>query len=1426
MVAPAYASRYGLAPFMAPPTAFDRCRALRARLDAVMTADAVWAQTRLDAAEDRLEHGLPADRQLVEVEAKIEASAELLAARTATPLTFHYPEALPVSGHRDEMLALLSTGTAFVLTGETGSGKTTQLPKILLESGRGRRGMIALTQPRRVAALTLSARIREELAAPESAVASSVRFDDRADDRTLVRVMTDGLLLAEAAKDPDFTRYDAIIIDEAHERSVNVDLLLGLVRLARERRPDLALVVSSASIEADRFATWMGAGTPVVRVSGRTFPVDIYHQPPGDDDVGYLDATVRIVRDLHDGGNDGDFLVFLPTERDILEARKRLDGLAGASVLPLFGRLAPHEQQRIFQPVKSGFGRKIVLATNIAETSLTIPGIRVVIDSGLARLKRFNAGTRTERLPVEAVSRASCLQRAGRAGRTAPGICVRLFAEDELARRDEFTTPEILRSNLAGVMLTCLHLGLTDPTVFPWLDAPTPQAWHQARILLEELGAVALAATDGSAGGLRPVLTPLGRTLARIPADPQVARILVAGLTEHVAHEACTIAAFLSVQDPRVRPPGKEAAADAAHRSFAHEAGDLATILRLWERWEEAATNSRRQRLADDLFLGLRRMREWADVRHQQWSTLRETYGGRDLPPHGHAAGAWPLDAVHRAVLTGMLGNVLMWDAAQKSYRAAGNRLLAIHPGSALRQRGDVPKDQPPQAGRAPAKPDHKRGPLPWLVACEVVETGRLFARLCAPIDPLWVIEFAGDRVARRHRDPQWHPQRQQVVVVESVLWKGLPVRDHRMVPFAPIDAPAATAIFLDQALTREEGVASLARRFPMLLDNRRLLDVAKRLRHRARDPSIMVEEEHLTALYRARLITDGVPALLASAEDLSRWIAAHGADKLRFTLADLIDPVLAERADADFPERIRLGGREFPLEWRYLPGDETDGATLDVREDDLARIDPVALDWCVPGWIGETVVTLLGTLPKAQRRELIPLAETAAKLVEAVRPLAGRMALTDALSGALRERHGFSASFDRSVLPAWLNLRLRLSSGEVDGKVVWCGRDRGLFAARSRISADRLRLLRSEWETAPCAGWPGDCPGKTTMNGIDGWIGLGRARTADGSVAVQRTVYPGENSFRAWHDDGLDAALESALAAELAAAATASVPRAMHQVEATLGLRVGAARRELALGAGLEVERGRISDAASFNALLVQARAAVATATPLIDGLLLNVADQVEALRRRFRQGSKSLAAAGLIAGVADECGRLAAPGWTRRVPWSAAQHLDTAMRALAGRLDLAAQQAARAEALHRRAQQIHGLLAESGALDDWRLLACLGLTRNARAAEGQLVLFTVALAQAGAASNHAEGRLRALVDELDRARHAAQARIAQVRAGLHEAGILVGRLAAGKLKDRLVRELAELRLGEFTAGTDLDAQLAAGQALVERVRLAVRGG
>ncbi|HAT09787.1 MAG TPA: ATP-dependent RNA helicase HrpA, partial [Planctomycetes bacterium] len=636
-----------------------------------MAAAAARCASRLEEAAERLAAGRPIERTLRECAMLLETGVAVRERREALRFDLAYPEHLPVAQRRDEILDALRAHPVLVLTGETGSGKTTQLPKMLLELGDGRAADIALTQPRRVAAVAMAERIRDELRVPESVVAHAVRFDDRRSETSLLSVMTDGLLLAEAAADPLFGRYDAVIVDEAHERSLDIDLLLGLLKLARQQRPALRVIVSSASIAAERFAAFLEA--PVIHVSGRTFPVEILHQPPGDDDVGYLDAAVRWVRDLHEGG-DGDVLCFLPTERDILEAERRLRELPGAVPLPLFGRLTPHEQQRIFQPAR---GRKVVLATNIAETSLTIPGIRYVVDTGLARMKRYQPSTRTERLPVEPISRASATQRAGRAGRVEAGMCIRLYGEDDLNRRDEFTAPEILRSNLAGVLLRCLGMGLGDPQTFPWMDPPSPHAWDQARVLLDELGGM-----DGDR------LSGLGRTLAQIPADPQVARILVAGLTEGVPHEACTIAAFLSVQDPRVRPLGEEAKADAAQRALAHEAGDIATILRLWDRWQEAETNSRREKLCRELYLGRRRMREWGDVRHQLWGALRERRQNNLAQPH--AAENWPLERIHRSVLAGMIGNVLMWDAKLGTYRAGGDRQLAVHPGSALRARSQL----------------------------------------------------------------------------------------------------------------------------------------------------------------------------------------------------------------------------------------------------------------------------------------------------------------------------------------------------------------------------------------------------------------------------------------------------------------------------------------------------------------------------------------------------------------------------------------------------------------------------------------------------------------------------------------------------------------------------------------------------------------
>ncbi|MHC5068090.1 MAG: ATP-dependent RNA helicase HrpA, partial [Planctomycetota bacterium] len=698
----------------------DHCRQLMSRS---LIRDAAWAAGRVERAQQRLAAAKPVDRLLHEVECRLADSAALVSARGETALTIAYPEELPVSAARDEVLRHLDQRGVLVLTGETGSGKTTQIPKMLLEAGCGRRGRIACTQPRRVAAQSVGRRLAEELRASGAAVASAVRFADQTADDTLIAVMTDGLLLAEAGRDRELLRYDAIVIDEAHERSLNIDVLLGLVRDLRRRRPELRVVITSATIDAERFAAYFAdehGPAPVVAVSGRGYPIEVEYHPPADADLGYLEAAITALRELHTSAEAGDVLCFLPTERDILEAQRRLRGEAGMSVLPLFGRLNAGEQQRVFAPAR---GRKVVLATNIAETSITVPGIRYVVDTGLARIKRFVPSARTERLPVEAVAQASLNQRMGRAGRTGPGLCLRLFDQADAAGRPEFGVAEIRRSNLAGVLLQHLHMGLGDPEVFPWLEEPTHGAWQQARLMLDELGAL-----DDE----RRKLTAVGRRLARIPADPHISRMLLAGVDEGAAHEVCTLAAFLSVQDPRLRPVGEEGKADQAHAAWHHEAGDLVTVLTLWQAYQEQPSHGARARFAKANYLGYRRMREWADVRHQLWQALREDRAVGALPSQAHAADAWPIDAIHRALLAGMLGNVMYYDQRERCYRASGNRLVRIHPGSALR------------AGRDAERRAAKRAPSPpWLVACEVVETSRLFGRLCAPIDPAWIEQLA-----------------------------------------------------------------------------------------------------------------------------------------------------------------------------------------------------------------------------------------------------------------------------------------------------------------------------------------------------------------------------------------------------------------------------------------------------------------------------------------------------------------------------------------------------------------------------------------------------------------------------------------------------------------------------------------------------------
>jgi len=1452
---------------MDPAEASQALDELMGTLPVSMAADQLWAEPRLCSARERLAAGQPVGRTIAECRVRLGPSVANAIRRGFLPFTIAYPEQLPVSAAHDEIMGVLAQHRTFVLTGETGSGKTTQLPKMLLEAGYGRRGMIALTQPRRVAAYAMAARLREEMEAPEGIVAHSVRFDDQSGADTLVRVVTDGLLLAEAARDPLLGRYDAILVDEAHERSLNIDLLLGLLRQLRARRPDLVIGIASASIAVERFAEYLGhdgVPAPIVRVDGRTFPVEVRWRPPADEDLSYLAAAVQAVRDVHAEGGTGDVLCFLPTERDILDAAKRLHDLPGATCVPLFSRLTPGEQQRVFKPMR---GRKVVLATNIAETSLTIPGIVYVIDAGMARIKRYAAGARTERLPIEAVAQASCVQRAGRAGRVQAGVAIRLYDEQDFAARAPYTDPEILRSNLAGVVVQCLSMGLGDPERIPWLDPPAPGAWQQARVLLEELGAleevrgpseevrgpwsvVPLPAADARprasrAGGpseevrgsedqsQNPLpaspavpttdhgprtthpfrLSPLGRRLAAIPADPAVARILIAGIENGVAHEACTIAAFLSVQDPRVRPLGSEAKADAAHRAFAHEAGDLTTVLQLWDRWQDQPSQSARVRFAEASWLGVRRMREWSDVRHQLWSSLRDQRGGVPLPPTGHAPGTWPIEAVHRAVLAGMLGNVLMYDRELRLYRAGGDRQLAVHPGSALRSgKHDDGKRAPP--------------PPPWLVACEVVETSRLFARLCAPIDPEWVVELAGDRVKRRHRDARWHPKRRQVVCAETVTWRGLPIRDGRLVPYERIDAKDATAIFVREALAGD-AAAEVGHEVPAIARNHALAESLARLRHRLRDPDLWLDGGALEGAYRVRLGLDGeTPPVIASTDALKGWLKEHGDEAIRLRGEDFVGAEAFARAEREAPESATMRGAALPIRYRYAPGEDDDGATLELREEQVGALDASRLDWLVPAFHLEVTEAWLRQLPKDQRRHLIPLAESVTAILAAVQPHEGRLAFADAVHAEVERRVGPCARPLAETLPPHLRLRF-LIRGEY-GAVVYAGRDPGFVLGQAGAAADRLAPLRAEHETAPSATWPAEVerlPAEIQAVGVVGYRALARTRDAGGGVAARVAVHATAEAARIWHEDGVDALLEAALAEPLDRLAAEPVPGALAaRIERMLGGRTGGLRRQFALRAALDVEPRKARDATSFADLLARATAALPTAV-VLDALLDRASSRVEVLRGRLKQGARNLAAAGAQRLAAHDLERLVGPGWPGRLPWATARKLDANLDAIARRLDLAQTRPADAQRLAERAEALLGEY-DHALSDDQRLLAALGLGRTTRELSAALedALLALGTSGTGASAGFAEARLRHGLGELHKAVSAARAAVRATVDRLVGAREQARRLRPGPLRERLVGEVDRLIGGfpELGLGADLAAQHQAALACCDRVRAA----
>jgi ATP-dependent helicase HrpA len=910
--------------------------------------------------------------------------AELERRRAGRPRP-EFPPELPISAKREEIARAIEANQVVIVCGETGSGKTTQLPKICLDVGRGIAGLIGHTQPRRIAARATAARIAQELKTElGGAVGYKIRFTDKVSPRSYVKLMTDGILLAETQGDRELAQYDTLIIDEAHERSLNIDFLLGYVKQLLPRRRDLKLIVTSATIDAERFSNHFD-GAPVIEVSGRLYPVEVRYRPFDEekDDYDLEQAIADAVDELALAGS-GDALVFLPGEREIREAAEALrkHHPPHTEILPLYARLSAAEQERVFKPHS---GRRIVLATNVAETSLTVPGIRFVVDTGLARIKRYSYRNKVEQLRVEPISQASAKQRAGRCGRVATGVCVRLYAEDDFNARPPFTDPEVLRSSLASVILRMKSLGLGAVEEFPFLDPPAPKAIQDGYALLAELGAV-----DEEKN-----LTETGRELARLPVDPRIGRMVLAARNENALHEVLIIASALSMQDPRERPLERAAAADEAQKRFDDEKSDFLSYLKLWKFFEDALAHKKSNRklhqACREHFLSFNRMREWRDI-HAQLKELVAEMGWRlSDKPATH-------QQIHRSLLAGLLGNAGM-KTEEGNYLGARGIKFWVHPGSGVGKK----------AGR-------------WIMAAEITETTRLYARSVASIDVEW-LESVGAHLVKRHQyEPHWEKAPARVVAFERGVLYGLPLYTNRRVHYGPMDPEVSRRIFIREALVAGE----YETRAPFFLHNRRLVREIEQLEHKSRRPDVLVDEDLIYAFYDS-LIPPGIHNG-AAFDDWRRDAEAKNPKLLFLRREDLMRHEAAGITTEQFPHQIEMAGRSFALEYHHEPGSARDGVTLTVPLLALNQVDAARCDWLVPGLQREKLTRLAKSLPQKLRHKFGPLPEFAdAFLTAAPEPGAS---MSEAISRHARREWNLVVAqdaFRRETLPAHLSMNFRV---------------------------------------------------------------------------------------------------------------------------------------------------------------------------------------------------------------------------------------------------------------------------------------------------------------------------------------------------------------------------------------------------------------
>lgn len=1027
---------------------------LQNNLDHVMIAERHRLRRQLHELQKH-----PDEAKLAQWLERFQASSDKVAARLRSIPAMRYDDALPIAAKRDEIKAALEKSQVVVIAGETGSGKTTQLPKICLEIGRGVHGLIGHTQPRRLAARSVATRVAEEIGTPlGELVGYQVRFEDQSKDGTLIKLMTDGILLAETQHDRFLEKYDTIIVDEAHERSLNIDFLLGYLKTLLPRRPDLKLIITSATIDLERFSKHFN-DAPIIEVSGRTYPVETWYRPLAaevdeegerllDDlsiDQGILAALDEIAEHERSvGKRPGDVLVFLPGEREIREAAEvlRKANLRHTEVLPLYARLTPAEQQKIFAPMP---GRKIVLATNVAETSLTVPGIRYVIDSGTARISRYSYRAKVQRLPIEPVSQASANQRKGRCGRVEPGICIRLYSEEDFLGRPEFTDPEILRTNLAAVILQMLHLRLGSIEDFPFIEPPDGKAISDGFNLLQELSAV----------NRESQLTPIGRQLARLPIDPRLGRMVLEGAKQGSLEEILIVAAALSVQDPRERPMDRQQAADQAHAQWKDVDSDFAALINLWRGFEE-----KRQELGSNPlrtwckknFLNYMRLREWRDAHRQLVLIARDLQllgkGGQNrseakgeqtantaqptkdtrvnaiarqqAEASEAAVRAKNYAAVHKAILAGLLSQIGQ-KTEEGDYLGARQRRFWIHPSSVI--------------GRK--KPN-------WVMAAELVETTKLFARMVAKIEPDWIEPLAAHLVKKNHLEPHWEKKRGQVVAYEQVTLYGMIIVGRRPVHYGPIDPPVAREMFIREGLVRGE----INSRVRCLTANRQLLERLDELEAKSRRRDILADEETLFGYYEARIPQDIYQA--ASFESWYKKGSAADPQLLIMREEDALARDAREVTAAQYPDTLSIGELQLPLSYHFEPNHPRDGVTLRVPAPLLPQLQPERLEWLVPGLLEAKCIALVRGLPKALRKNFVPVPDFVGAALGKL--VFGQGSLPQALGQELLRMTGARVSDE-----AWAeaaesienHLKMNIEVVDARGKFLGEGRDLAELTAR-----------------------------------------------------------------------------------------------------------------------------------------------------------------------------------------------------------------------------------------------------------------------------------------------------------------------------------------------------------------------------------------